>query len=80
MGFLGLDALSGPIFAKTMKQHAGKAAQLSPCERAKQLGCEFDLGIKSGKSKKAFPYLGKKLTPPTTQHNEVMDVSTPMFS
>ena len=26
MGFLGLDAQSGPIFAKTMKQHASEAA------------------------------------------------------
>lgn len=47
-----------------------------PSHRPVQLGCEFDLGIKTGKSKKAFPYLGgKKLSPPTTQHN----VSTPTF-
>lgn len=79
MGFLRL-ALSGPILAKTMKQRASEASQPSPRERAKQLGCEFDLGIKFRKSKKAFLYLGeKKLTPPTTQHNEVMDVSTPTF-
>lgn len=34
-----------------------------PPERTKQLGCEFDLGSKSEKSKKGFPYLGKKTSP-----------------
>lgn len=59
MGFLGLGAQSGPVFAKTMKQRARKAARPSPRECVKQLGCEFDLGIETGKNK-AFPYLGEK--------------------
>ena len=63
MGFLGLDAQSGPIFAKTMKQRASKAARPSPRECVKQLGCEFDLGIETGTNKKAFPYLGEKKLP-----------------
>lgn len=67
MGFLGLDAQSGPVFAKTMKQRASKAARPSPRECVKQLGCEFDLAIETGKNKKAFPYLGGKKALPS--HN-----------
>lgn len=63
MGFLRLDAQSDPTFATTMKQHARKAAQLSPPKHEKELGCEYDQGINTK----------------TTQHNEVMEVRTPVF-
>ena len=52
---------SGPIFVKSMKQHPSETAQPLPIACVKHLSCEFDLGINTGKSKKAFPCLGKKL-------------------
>lgn len=76
MGFLGLDAQSGPIFAKAMEQRASKAAP----QVHQAAGVWIWPWQQKWKEQEGFSILGEKdFSSPTTQHNEVMHVSTPIF-